>query len=82
MIELLQKQPVCKEDGSGFVLATCPWIGEHTADYYPEARFDLIKQRFVCIHPSCVNRTYNEAVAQLRLTGAEAVSSANTTSEK
>lgn len=73
MSELLKH---CAVGSDGHVRTACPWIHEHVADYYPEARFDIVNKQFTCIHPSCVKRTYDQALSQLVHSAAEAVLSA------
>jgi hypothetical protein len=61
----------------GYALATCPWIHEHVADHYLDVRFYIVNRQFTCIYPSCVKRTWDQALSQLAHSAVEAVLSAN-----
>ena len=77
VLDLMSVQSRCAISGKQYATVPCPWIHEHVADHYPDARFDVINRQFTCIHPSCVKRTFDEALSQLAHSAAEAVLSAN-----
>lgn len=77
VLDLLKFQSRFEVDKDGYGFVTCPWVHEHVTDEYPSARINVHDRRFTCIHPSCVKRTFDEALSQLAHSAAEAVLSAN-----
>lgn len=77
MSDLLKLQPNLKVDKNGYAFIPCPWFHEHVGSHYESARINVFNRQFTCIHPSCVKRTYDQALSQLAHSAAEAVLSTN-----